>query len=408
MKSIKKSKTGSAIIFVSVLLVLIFALSVACFALRGAAEPEKSEQQQSEQNADIPSPESGEKEAEPSAKAPSEQAPSAPSASETPPAPQEEEPEPPPTEQTQPEDTQSDENASAEEESSAIIEQETKSDSCTISFLGNCILGGQYISDAFFADFPSILLDDDLSLCCLGGCFSEPDAAQFSTPYAVSSDYARIIRAAGIDAVNIANSFTASASENEYSSTVAALEANSITYIEDWSDCVFITESGIKIGLYASDGYVGSNIKHSISAMREAGAELIIACFTWDADNLDYYYENQSYGAHYAADCGADIVFGQGGESLEGIERYGDSIIIYNLGTLINSAYISEASHTAVIRLSFERNEDGSFQLSETSYIPYLSGVAGNNPIRLDPGTEEYYNILSALVLRDYDAEGGQ
>ena len=96
-------------------------------------------------------------------------------------------------------------------------------------------------------------------------------------------------------------------------------------------------------------------------------------------------------------------MFGQGGDSLENIERYGDSIIIYNLGTLINSAFISESSETAIVQLVFERDDNSSFQLSETSYIPYLSGAAGNRPKKLEPGTEEYYSVLSKLVIQIFE-----
>lgn len=420
MNIFKNSKTGRAIICVSVLLLLVFASSVACVALTGTPEGESGETQVSELSPELP-PAEAEQPSEPAAKdnGPSEDAvPDSPesAAKETSLPEPAEEPAPPTEETVLPEENvpaaentlpegEGGEAPEEAEESELIAEQEAQAGSCTVSFLGNCILGEQYISEKFFSDFPAFLLDDDLTLCCLGGCFTEPDAPQISTPYAVSSQYAQLIRASGVDAVNIANGYTASASEAEYAATVAALEANSIAYIEDWSDCIFITGNGTKIGLYASDGYVGSNIKQSIAAMRQAGAELIIACFTWDADNLDYYYENQNYGAHYAADCGADIVFGQGGDELEGIERYRDSIIIYNLGTLINSAFISESTHTAVIKLRFEKDDNSAFQLSETSFIPYLSGAAGNEPHKLDPGTQEYFDVLSSLVIKSFDEE---
>ncbi|MFR5582577.1 MAG: CapA family protein [[Clostridium] scindens] len=68
------------------------------------------------------------------------------------------------------------------------------------------------------------------------------------------------------------------------------------------------------------------------SALKEAGAQLIIVNFHWGIEREYLPNDTQKKLAHLAIDEGADLVIGHHPHVLQGVEKYKDKYIAYSLG----------------------------------------------------------------------------
>lgn len=240
----------------------------------------------------------------------------------------------------------------------------------------------------------SLIQDDDLSIMNLESVLSNVAAPVVSNAHMAYTSWASKFKEAGIDVVNLANTHVYGCGEVGYTDTISSLEESAIPYVENRDMTLFISRNGLLIGIYASDGGAGSNIKRSISTMKQAGADLVIACLSWNDGTTDLYMGNEYLSAHYAVDCGADIVLGHNGVGVHYFETYNDALIIYGLGEYAGGYDISESA--AVLQLTLERGTDGLY-ISETACIPIKPGNSSTPPEPLPVGSDEYNKVIFTL-----------
>ncbi len=279
---------------------------------------------------------------------------------------------------------------------SASPEPPAEPRSYTLSFAGSCCFNSAYADTAPLSSVSSLFAADDFSIINLQCVLTDSAQPVISPASFAPSTCGEYLVSSGVDFVSLANNRVMDCGAEGYADTVNALTDAGLAFIEDWSSVIYSCPGGLRIGLYASNGYVGSNIKKSIGSLRSGGADIVIACFNWNTSDPDDFAETEYDGAHYAADCGADIVFGQSADKLQYLERYNDSMIIYGLGTFINTAGFS--GDCAVLQITLSTDDGNSFEISETACLPYASGSSSSAPEPLEPGSDRYYSVLSQLT----------
>ena len=70
----------------------------------------------------------------------------------------------------------------------------------------------------------------------------------------------------------------------------------------------------------------------TIAQAKAKGAQLIVVGFHWGSEKATAPDDTQTYLAHLAVDCGANLVVGHHPHVLQGIEKYNGVYIVYSLG----------------------------------------------------------------------------
>ncbi len=222
----------------------------------------------------------------------------------------------------------------------------------TISAVGDCTLG---IDDCqkdlanfdkeykkqkdvgyFFKNVAAIFAKDDLTIANFEGTLTNSTTrADKKFAFKGSPSYIKILTAAGIDAVNLANNHTYDYGTASYKDTIATLKKAKIPYFNGPS--IAIKEvNQVKVGLIGINGLYGESkkkeLEEAIKACKNKKAKLIIVSFHWGAEHTYSPTSTQKKLAHWAIDYGADLVIGHHPHVLQGIEEYKDKYIIYSLG----------------------------------------------------------------------------
>lgn len=222
----------------------------------------------------------------------------------------------------------------------------------TISAAGDCTLGtdehfdkstslpAMYQAkgaDWFFAGVKDIFAADDLTLVNLEGTFTT-STSRVDKTYAFKADpeYAGILTAGSVEAVNVANNHSRDYGEQSYTDTVSAVEAAGIA-VSGYDKVAVVEKNGVKIGMTGLSTLSGmegkeEQLKTNIESLRAQGANLIITSFHWGIEKENTPTSDQIAMAHAAIDAGSDLVLGHHPHVLQGIEVYKGKYICYSLG----------------------------------------------------------------------------
>ncbi|MBR1456490.1 MAG: CapA family protein, partial [Oscillospiraceae bacterium] len=207
------------------------------------------------------------------------------------------------------------------------------------------------------------------------------------------ASYANILTEGKVDFVNTANNHTEDFGLQGIENTCAALEAVGMPYCKDGEYRILTTDSGLTVGIYcAYNGYYPKteNCVAAIDQMRAEGAEYVICMFHWGVD--EGVYKPQQYQvdlAHACIDAGADLVYGSHSHTLQPIEEYKGSYILYSMGNWSFGGNTSPSDmDTAIVQISVKRDLDGSISNDGYTIIPCC--VSGK-PV-LENYTAEAYN----------------
>ena len=226
----------------------------------------------------------------------------------------------------------------------------------TISFVGDIILG-DYLGaegatfDAKFAEVKGnlryfgrgvaeVLQNDDLSVGNLEGVLSDKKlSVAKDKPFIFKGreSYAKILRFAGIDLVNLANNHTNDYGAQGLKDTMKALQKARVRYFGE-ENLALIRIKGVKFGFAGEKGWslwAKEAIKRDIERLRKMGAEIVIFSFHFGAEKSNTPSAIQRELAHFAIDNGADLVVGHHSHTLQGIEEYKGKKILYSLANFI-------------------------------------------------------------------------
>lgn len=258
-----------------------------------------------------------------------------------------------------------------------------------------------------FANVLSYFEKDDCTFVNFEGTLTESNGRlQKAFNFKGPPEYVNILTENSVEAVTLANNHSMDYGKRGYADTIATMEAAGIPYVEENSSTVITLDSGLTVGIYGTV-YFSMKTEHLVSeitAMKEAGVDVIIFAPHWGAEY--YYYPNnvQKDAAHAAIDAGAHIVWGTHPHVLQPIEYYNGGIICYSLGNFSFGGNMYPKDYdTALIQQEVIRHPDGTIALGQTNIIPCnISSVKGHNnfqPTPYEEGSEAYDRVMEKLGL---------
>jgi len=221
-----------------------------------------------------------------------------------------------------------------------------------ISVAGDCTLGfderrGYYNSflheferqqqdyGFFLQKVKHIFAASDLSLVNLEGVLTN-SKKHADKPFVFRGppEFARILAAGNIDAVNLANNHTYDYLAQGYNDTVNALDGAGIGYFGNGT--VYATTiKGFTVKLLGFTGWEAGSSKERIFtkiAAAKLNADLVIVSFHWGDEYAYLPNTLQKTLGRLAIEHGADLVWGHHPHVLQGIEKYEERYIVYSLG----------------------------------------------------------------------------
>lgn len=263
--------------------------------------------------------------------------------------------------------------------------------SFTVSVVGDCTLGTDenfdydtslnayyesYGADYFFANVKSIFSADDLTIANFEGTLTDSEARedkQFA--FKAPAEFADILTAGSIEAVNTANNHSHDYGEQSFSDTMAALDSRGIVHF-GYDETAVMEIKGVKVGLvgiYELNDHLGreEQLKQNIAKVKEDGAQIIIVIFHWGNEKEEIPDSNQTTLGRLAIDEGADLVCGHHPHVLQGIEEYKGKNIVYSLGNFCfgGNSYPSDMD-SMIFQQTFTVDQNGLKEDNVTNIIP--------------------------------------
>lgn len=214
--------------------------------------------------------------------------------------------------------------------------------------------------------------------------------------------YTDVLKLGSIEQVNIANNHYIDYGPAGKSATRAALEDAGMPYSGYGYTYVWeckghrIGFAGCRETIYKKDTSI---IQRDISALKQAGCEVIIYTCHWGKEYSGAHNELQETMAQAAVAAGAHVVVGGHPHVVQGIDTMDNALVLYSLGNLMFGGTIDMTTFDATlaqVRLRFDEN---GYQGCGLELIPILtSGSASANdyrPVVAEGGDKE--RILSKI-----------
>lgn len=273
--------------------------------------------------------------------------------------------------------------------------------SITISSMGDCTLGtdvnfnqstslNAYYNmngpDYFFQNVRSILEKDDLSIVNMEGTLTDSTTREDKTyAFKAPAEYAGILSGSSVEAANLANNHSSDYGSQSTTDTIKALEDAGVATF-GFDQIKILDIKGVKIGLtgiYELAEHMGKaeQVKENITALKEAGAQLIIVNFHWGVEKEYYPNDTQKQLAHLAVDSGVDLVIGHHPHVLQGVEKYKDKYIAYSLGNFCFGGNSNPSDKdTMIVQQTFTFHKGELKDSSDLNLIPCsLSSTSSHN-----------------------------
>ena len=293
----------------------------------------------------------------------------------------------------------------------------------TLHFVGDCtlasnvyyqggpdgydtVIGGDFSYP--FAKTVQYFADDDFTMANLECALTEERNARGKTfTFRTGADYAQIMTEGSVEFVTLANNHVLDYGQQGYDDTKAAVEAVGLGYAgrDEWA--IYETERGLKIGVYAVSFCTleyGSTerITKGVAAVREAGAEFVIAALHFGDEGSYQVNQQQKNEAHAAIDAGADFVYGSHAHTLQPVEEYKGHYIYYSMGNWTFGGNTNPRDKdTFILRMTVERANDGSVTVLEREHIPCASSGETNRnnyqPVPYEKDSDGWKRVMSKL-----------
>ena len=191
--------------------------------------------------------------------------------------------------------------------------------------------------------------------------------------------FLKAIKDAGINVVSIANNHIFDYGREGFFDTISYLDSAGIrrvgagrNYAEAHAPAI-VTIRGKKIGILAYYGggeAPGAGMASPGVARRDLGqvtadilklhyttrADYIVVNLHWGTENARTPDESQRTFAHALIDAGADAVIGHHPHVLQGIERYGNGVIVYSLGNFVFGGNSRSSYDTGLFQIRLTNN----------------------------------------------------
>ena len=245
--------------------------------------------------------------------------------------------------------------------------------------------------------------DDDFTMAnCEVSLTTATKATNKTFTFKADPDYAQIFPAGSVEFVTLANNHVLDYGQTGYDDTKAALDAVGVAYAgrDEW--CLYQTEKGMVIGVYAVSFGSLDQIKKGVAAVREAGADFVIAALHFGDEGSYRVNADQRAQAHAAIDAGADFVYGSHAHTLQPTEEYQGKYIYYSMGNWTFGGNTNPRDKdTFILRLTVEQDADGTVRVTEREHIPCASSgrtdLNDYRPVPYEEDSEGWKRVLSKL-----------
>ena len=272
------------------------------------------------------------------------------------------------------------------------------SGSVTVTFLGDCTLGGEEGKQGSFAGLISrkgygypfqhllkLTAADDLTVANLEGVLSDRTLTRVSKTFNFKGPtaYTGILLEGSVECVTLANNHT-----NDYGSagqrdTKAALEAAGIAYFSTDSVAIW-EEHGLMIGFvgafYSLNGSRLTEYKKQIALLKEAGCAAIITVMHAGQEHTGETTHAQRDIARKAAAQGSCLVVGHHPHVVQGYQLVSGIPVAYSLGNCVfgGNSHPDDTDALALqVVLTFE---EGELVSQELHFYPIaFSGTSSGN-----------------------------
>ncbi len=254
-----------------------------------------------------------------------------------------------------------------------------------------------------FAKTLQYFADDDFTFANMECALTTSTAAAAKTfVYKTGAEYAQIMTEGSVEFVSLANNHVLDYGQAGYADTKAAVEAVGLAYAgrDEWA--LYETQRGLVIGVYAVSFGTLDQIKAGVKAVRDAGADFVIAALHFGTEGSYHVNAEQIADAHAAVDAGADFVYGSHAHTLQPCEEYKGVWIYYSMGNWTFGGNTNPRDKdTFILRLTVEQAPDGTVTVTEREHIPCAcSGETNRNnyqPVPYEPDSEGWKRVMSKL-----------
>ncbi len=270
--------------------------------------------------------------------------------------------------------------AEPKSESTALPEIGKPEDTVRLTFLGECAPGSPFATNAygslnaltaekgtayFFSAIRSVLASDDLTIAANTCVYTDSNALTASPLCAAAASAAAVYSDGSVEAVvdfSDADADTADA-------TKSALTEAGLTVAD--GDAQFFEIAGVRIALFTTKITKDSDHSLLLDEISEttSKADYVILYFFGGEENahtVEIWMKNALY---TFADTGVDLLVGAGNGVLRPCEYYGNSVIAYSLGSLIDGSQLVPENASALLQVDLHMDADGNLQ-SAVRFIP--------------------------------------
>ena len=207
-------------------------------------------------------------------------------------------------------------------------------------------------------------------------------AAKIKYPFTAHPKALKILKKLDINMVNLANNHAMDYGKDSLALTMKNLKKTDISFVGAGKNenqamrPVPFTVNGIDftvfavsmVGrrfIYATESTPGVASHLSIAEIRNQAQkkDQVIVSLHWGVEYYKYPKNTQIKYARKLIDNGADIVFGHHPHIPQGIEFYGDGVIIYSLGNLSFGTYHELQDHNIIVLADFNQTTKRLFQI---------------------------------------------
>ncbi len=205
-------------------------------------------------------------------------------------------------------------------------------------------------ADFFLSGAKPYFEQDDLTIVNLEGTLTDKGSPDPNKKWRFRGrpEYIGILTGSSVEAVSFANNHCRDYGEESFADTVSNVTKAGLICSSE--ELVSITEiKGIKVGIIAVNSafrktdeqvdrefddteFLKNLTRNLIENARSRGAQLVIVNLHFGIEREKLPSSQQKELAHYAVDCGADVVLGHHPHVLESIEYYNGAYIAYSLG----------------------------------------------------------------------------
>ena len=288
-------------------------------------------------------------------------------------------------------------NALPTEEPSPAPSPAARTDSATVSFVGDCSIGDsiQYKKavssyhtciDQNGYDWPfslvkDVLAADDLTVANLEVVFTaRTQHTDKMYNLVADADHVAVLNAGSIELVNTVNNHSMDFGRAGYQDSLATLEAAGVDSFgsiyagrEDGYDQLGVRDvNGIRFGFigfsYPQEADQ-KRIADRIATLREQGCDVVVVSLHWGRETHPTPTTGQMTYAKKIIDAGADMIWGHHPHVLQPIQFYGGKPILYSTGNFTFGTMSNVDPATGIFQLTYQK-EEGRVQLTELSVVP--------------------------------------